>query len=766
MAFFRATQVTGLSAIVELDDHLRVRSCNADFLDLFGVSRTTALGAMVEGLDPPGSAATGEQPRADLDEQPQRVDGALRADTTSDWTPVTDREGWRALVADLEDELAEARSALQEVATERQGMERELDHLALHDTITGLPNRFLFEERVRQALAEAEAEPVGVAVVQVVGLDTLIDREGLVEGELTLSEIARRLSALLADDMSLAHLQPGQFAVLVKGGTQEMVRASELALDAVRRPIFLPSGSVTVRAKVGICAAMAGPECQTARAGSLIQDATIASGRATADGVDSIAFALPEMRKERQERHEAELVLRDALANDRIRVAFQPLVDLSSGLVVGAEALLRVSNRDGHLIPPEMLISVAEESGLISEVGRRVLKLSAEQASRWLTEQGLLLPVAVNVSAVQLATPTFLDDVLGAARSAGVPPEALSIELTESVLVEAGSVGVEKLRDLRDAGVQLAIDDFGTGYASLTYLRDLPASTVKIDRSFVEGIPHDRAAVAIVAAVIALARNFEMACIAEGIETEAQLAYLQDRGVLGQGYLLGRPQDGAEISRMLDRARSASRLDAAQDSLELELGAGAGHDELSRARRHAGSRRGRQGEEREARAGRRDAQADVRDQAGDRRDAEANSRDAEASRRDQAADRRDAASDARDGVIVMLGRDTNDPSRAEGEDGSTGAPLSRRGAARDRGLAEKDRMAAAKVRRRAGQDRIAASTDREAGAHERLQAQLDRNIALADRGYGDQDRAGAEDHGVVEQAHRTAASTDRRTIDQ
>jgi len=602
--------------------------------------------------------------------------------------------------------------------TERKGMERELDRLALHDTITGLPNRFLFEERVRQALADAGAEPVGVAVVQVVGLDSLIDREGFVEGELALSEIAGRLSAVLADDMSLAHLQPGQFAVLVRGGTHEMVRSSELALDAVRRPIALPSGAVTVRVKVGICAAIAGPQGRTARAGNLVQDATIAAGRASADGVESIAFAVPEMRKERQERHETELILRDALDNDRIRVAFQPLVDLSSGLVVGAEALLRVSNSDGHPVPPELVISVAEESGLIGEVGRRVLNLSAEQASRWLTEQGLLLPVAVNVSAMQLVTAGFLDDVLDAARSAGVPPEALSIELTESVLVEAGSIGVEKLRDLRDAGVQLAIDDFGTGYASLTYLRDLPASTLKIDRSFVEGIPHDRAAVAIVAAVIALARNFEMTCIAEGIETEAQLAYLQDRGVLGQGYLLGRPEDGTEITRVLALARSASLLDEAQGSVEWEPSAGGGHDELSRARRRAVSRRDRQGEGRDARAGQRDAQADIRDQVGDMRDAEADSRDAEAYRRDRAADRRDAASD-------VLGE------------------------ARDRGLAEKDRQAAAEVRRRAGQDRMAASTDREAGARERLQAQLDRNIALADLGPGAQDRTGPEgDHAV------------------
>ena len=165
----------------------------------------------------------------------------------------------------------------------------------------------------------------------------------------------------------------------------------------------------------------------------------------------------------------------------------------------------------------------------------------------------MLLPVAVNVSAAQLDLPGFPAQVLDAVERAGVPAEALVIELTESVMLRTGSGGMKQLGDLRDAGIELAIDDFGTGYASLSLLHELPAATLKIDQSFVSGIPHDHRAVAIVAGVIELARSLGMSCIAEGIENETQRAYLVERGVLGQGFLLGRPDGDAEISRILAR---------------------------------------------------------------------------------------------------------------------------------------------------------------------------------------------------------------------
>jgi EAL domain-containing protein (putative c-di-GMP-specific phosphodiesterase class I) len=256
--------------------------------------------------------------------------------------------------------------------------------------------------------------------------------------------------------------------------------------------------------------------------------------------------------------------IEEALYHDEVRVDYQPIFDLSTGLVVGVEALVRLLDAEGRPVPPAQLIPAAEASGLIVDLGRRVLQLAALQSARWRAEHGVLLPIAVNVSAVQVTQRGFRQDVLDAVERAGVPPEALLIELTESRLLETGSGGLEQLRQLSDAGIELSIDDFGTGYASLSLLHDLPACTLKIDQSFVAGIPDDHRAVAIVAGVIALARNFDMICIAEGIESETQLAYLAERGVHGQGFLLGRPDDASAIGRIIANGGTALRLSAAR----------------------------------------------------------------------------------------------------------------------------------------------------------------------------------------------------------
>ena len=247
-----------------------------------------------------------------------------------------------------------------------------------------------------------------------------------------------------------------------------------------------------------------------------------------------------------------ERMIRRAVDHDGVRVDYQPIVDLSTGLVVAVEALLRLTDDDGSPLPAAEVIPAAEASGLIADVGRRVIQVAVLQSSRWRAEHGVILPIAVNVSAAEVSRPGFSHDVLEAIERAGVPPEALRVELTESVLLESGSGGMEQLRELTEAGVELGIDDFGTGYASLSLLHSLRACTIKIDQSFVSGIPDDSRAVAIVAGVIALAESLDMTCIAEGIETERQRTYLSERGVLGQGYLLGRPDGAAAIGR-LDR---------------------------------------------------------------------------------------------------------------------------------------------------------------------------------------------------------------------
>lgn len=432
---------------------------------------------------------------------------------------------------------------------------------ASYDAITGMPNRLLFLEHARQAL-EPRANPSPAAFVSVMlqGLHGVIDQHGYAARDHVLLLIAQRMSAALPDDATLAHLEPGHFALVVPGGQHDAMRHSQRILDVLRTPVVSAGISVSVRVGIGISAGTPGSPELAAQIGRVLQDADSAAQQALKTGTNGITFAVPEMRKAQLDQDRIETVIRHALDQDTIQIAYQPVFDLSSGCLVSAEALLRVRDTDGTSIPPLDVISVAESSGQIIEIGRRVLQLAARQSAAWFLEHHVLVPVAVNVSAVQLGRPTFIDDVVNAVEEAGVPPAALTLELTESVLLEAGSLGIEQLITLRDAGITLAIDDFGTGYASLSYLRDLPASTLKIDRSFVAGIPHDVGAVAIVDGVIGLAQNFGMSCIAEGIETETQRSYLAARGVLGQGYLLGRPEQASHISALLVTRQPSHRL--------------------------------------------------------------------------------------------------------------------------------------------------------------------------------------------------------------
>ena len=635
-------------------------------------------------------------------------------------------------------------------------LESALARQASYDEVSGLPNRSLFVERIRQALeAPSQSQPVAVLVLELEGLHAVIDRDGYAGSDRVLALVARRLGNGLPAGVTVAHLQPGQFGTVVPGGPAEASRLAEQFLTATRLPVDLHGDPVLLRASIGISSAAPQGQDTASQIGHLVQDAEIAAKLARAEGGDAAVFAAPEMRMAQQRLRETEQLIRDALANDTVGVAYQPVFDLATGLIVGAEALLRMSDPTGAPIAPLDVVPAAEASGLIVDIGRRVLQLAASQVARWREEHGILLPVAVNVSAVQLGRTSFPDDVLQAVAMAGVPPQALSLELTESVLLKTGSAGMAQLRDLRDAGIQLAIDDFGTGYASLSYLRDLPAATLKVDRSFVEGIPDDRGAMAIVASVIGLAKNFGMTCVAEGIETEAQRAYLAERGVLGQGYLLARPADGYAISRILARSGATQALvqvEALTVPQARDL-AGRERDDAGDQRDQAGDQRDLVGDERDHLADRRDQAGDQRDQAADRRDDVADERDREGAHRDHAAEQRDHDAERSEA--------DSPPTTSTATAEVNRSALARREAAADRERALQDRQAGATERAHAGADRDTALTDRGAGATERFSAELDRNIAFADRGFGAGERASAEDDRSTAHADRDASARER-----
>jgi len=641
-------------------------------------------------------------------------------------------------------------------------LENALARQSSHDPVSGLPNRALFLERVRQAVALAEDNaPAAVLILEVDGLRALIDRDGYAAGDSMLALVAERLTAQTPVDVTVASLQPGVFAAVVPGGGHDAAHLADRYLASVGAPLELLGGTITLRVSIGISttAAAAGTVNSVAEIGRLVQDAENAARLGRDRGGNVVAFAAPEMRRAQQRQQQLEAQIRHALDRHQVGMAFQPVFDLSTGLIVSAEALLRLTDPDGHPIPPLEVVSAAEISGLIVELGGRVLQLAAAQAAQWRHDHGVLVPVAVNVSAVQLTRSTFTADVLAALELAGVPSQALTLELTESVLLRSGSAGMDQLLVLRDHGVHLAIDDFGTGYASLVYLRDLPATTLKIDRSFVDGIPDDGGAMAIVAGVVGLARSFGMACIAEGIETDTQREYFAGQGVLGQGFLLARPNDGGAISRLIAQhgaqpavtTRDALSVAEARDAAGTRRDrAGTERDEAGDARDEVGDRRDLVGDQRDRLADRRDQAGDRRDQAADQRDDLADKRDRAGTRRDEAATRRDhQAERAETGPVPGVAADV------------VRLTAARRAAAADRERALHDREVGASERAHARRDRTTSMTDRGAGAQERVQAELDRTTALSDREQGAGERAQAEDDRSTAQADRDASATER-----
>ena len=480
---------------------------------------------------------------------------------------------------------------------ERQAeLVNELEQLAAIDPLTGLATRRVLDEAAQSAISgSASVEGTSLILIDVDDFKSINDSYGHPAGDEILVQLASVLVRSARHDDVVCRIGGDEMALLLPGCSAPSLqrRAEQIVHDVRARPFALPDGeqvtvSVSVglahaptdavdlrslyvaadrtlyeakrsgRNRVGIVAAGGSGPLPTQGAARSVEDE---AGTGHPGGGETPDRAAPAPRRPApwQGRHgELERLLRVALDSDGPHVAYQPIVELATGRLVAVEALLRLTDEAGNAIPAEQVIRAAEACGLIADLGRRVIQVAAAQVARWREDHDVLVPVAVNVSPSQLDLPTFHADVLDALRRSGVPPAALWIELTETALLAAGTGGVDQLRELCEAGVELAIDDFGTGYASLSLLHELPASTIKIDRSFIAGVPDDRRAAAIVAGVIAMAKDGDMTCVAEGIETEDQRRYLAERGVLGQGYLLGRPEDASAIGRLVAGGRSAA----------------------------------------------------------------------------------------------------------------------------------------------------------------------------------------------------------------
>lgn len=399
------------------------------------------------------------------------------------------------------------------------------------DALTGLGNR-----RELDAWPAALAAGDALILVDLDNFKALNDTLGHLEGDRELAAAAATLRSVLRASDRAARFGGDEIVVLAPGAGQ----AGAQALAERLRDTWRARGRTTL--SLGIAVAAAGESTR-----GVLARADAALYRAKADGRDQVHLHTP------ANADPMVTLLQDALDGDGIEVHYQPIWHLAERRLIGVEALARLRAPDGGLIPPDLFVPAAEAAGLVTALGTRVLDIATAQAAAWQRWRAPGLRMSVNVAAQQVAAPGFLASVQGAVQRSGMAPQALRLELTESALLDASPTVVALLADLTNRGIHVGVDDFGTGWASLRYVHRLPITFVKIDREFVAGLPASVACRAIVRSVATMAAELGQKCVAEGIETPDQLAFLTELGCLGQGYLLGRPMPAREMERTLGR---------------------------------------------------------------------------------------------------------------------------------------------------------------------------------------------------------------------
>jgi diguanylate cyclase (GGDEF)-like protein/PAS domain S-box-containing protein len=435
-----------------------------------------------------------------------------------------------------------------EDVTERRAAEARLVHQALHDSLTGLPNRALLMDRLRQVLARSARHPSLTAVVfiDLDGFKDINDSLGHDIGDQVLREIGGRIEHHVRPSDTVARLGGDEFVVLCTDlrVEQNIVEICERLTEALAKPAIVGGFEVEVTASIGI-ALSDGEAAVTPE--EMLRNADAAMYGAKTQGKNRWEIYDESRRARAVDRVAISSTLRQALRDERFVLHFQPVVELETGLPVAVESLVRLDDPTRGLLPPSAFIQVAEESGLIVPIGTYVLEQACLQLAEW-RATGAVLPnlrAAVNLSARQATQPDLARTVERALAQANLEPTALALELTETVLMEAEPSTLRQLEEIREMGVGLGIDDFGTGYSSLSYLKRLPVSIIKVDRSFVAGLVTDPSDREIVTAVIRLGQALGLTTIAEGVEDVAQFTLLRELGCdQAQGYLLGRPVAG------------------------------------------------------------------------------------------------------------------------------------------------------------------------------------------------------------------------------
>jgi diguanylate cyclase (GGDEF)-like protein/PAS domain S-box-containing protein len=550
-AYFRSLVQDTSDVILIIDDDNRIRYATPSAASILG---TRAANGSLLDLVRPGERDEVYQAIARMRDDPDhsseehwritRGDGTL-VELQVRCSDLRDDPSVRGLVLTLRD------------VTEQRTLEEELRYRAFHDSLTGMPNRTLFEERAASELARTRRNgaTAGVLFVDLDDFKVVNDTMGHSVGDELLVAAGARLEGLLRASDTAARFGGDEFALLAENlaDPAEADKLAERVVQAFGEPFALGSGTAITTASVGVATTRDSVDVD-----ELLRHADLALYAAKTAGKRQWRRYQPILSAGVIRRRALQSALEEAVTRREFAIAYQPIVKLGSGELSGFESLVRWPHAQWGMLPPDVFISLAEETGQIVPLGSWVLEQATADLARWRGDRSTY--VSVNVSARQFRDPHFVDGVRRVLRTSGLPPSALMLELTESVLIQPDERVQADLRHLDAIGVRLAIDDFGTGYSSLSYLRELPIDVVKIDKSFIDGIDTSRQRLALVEGIIRIAHTLQLEVIAEGIESKAQLKRLVAMGCrLGQGYLLAMPMSEQEASAVVRAGRPGTR---------------------------------------------------------------------------------------------------------------------------------------------------------------------------------------------------------------
>jgi diguanylate cyclase len=437
----------------------------------------------------------------------------------------------------------------QHYAHELQAVEEKMKRLVYYDPLTELPNRMLISEMMQEIL-KGDASEIGVLCLT---LDRFkrVNSLGYYEGDFMLTLLAERLRKCLQLQNVIARISQDEFAVLIKGNKYNSEQAAKRLLQCVGKPFPLKTHEVFLTGSIGIALY---PHDGN-QIDQLLKKASAAAESAKQSGGDQFVFSSDCTDLHPAENLLLESDLRLAIERTELDVFYQPQIDLRTGRIVGAEALMRWNHPEKGMIPPNKFIPVAEESGLILPMGEWILRKACSQMKQWNSENDAQFRIAVNLSGYQFNRPDLIERLSTILQETSSDPQTVELEITESVLIQQPDAALNRMKELKDLGVQISLDDFGTGYSSFAYLKQFPFDALKIDRSFIANVHDDPKSSAIVTAIIQMARSMNTKIIAEGVETLSEYEFLKQHGCEEvQGYLFSPPVPSAKFRELMNKS--------------------------------------------------------------------------------------------------------------------------------------------------------------------------------------------------------------------